>query len=110
MNVSVFHNFNEVSENLALPAVLEHIRDGRFRSRIETLRALLQDDNKKEYDKQKKSLPAFTPSATFEGGRKPEFLVRYSGIIFSTSTIFLLMKCWLSNSLLLKFLLRLLAS
>jgi hypothetical protein len=81
MDVSVFHNFNEVSENLALPAVLEQIRDGRFKSRIETLRTLIQDDNKKEYDKQKKSLPAFTPSATFEGGRKSEFLVRYSGII-----------------------------
>ncbi|MEI6750268.1 MAG: VapE domain-containing protein [Bacteroidota bacterium] len=81
MNVSVFHNFNEVSENMALPVVLEQIRDGRFKSRIEQLRSLLNDGKKKEYDKQKKSLPAFTPSATFEGGRKPEFLVQYTGVL-----------------------------
>lgn len=81
MNVSIFQNFNEVSEDLALPAVLDQIQNGRYRVQIENLRALLQEGKEKEYTNRKKSLPAFTPSATFQGGRKMEFLQEYTGFI-----------------------------
>lgn len=81
MIVSIFQNFNEVSEDLALPAVLDQIQNGRYRVQIENLRALLQEGKEKEYNIKKKSLPAFTPSATFQGGRKKEFLRDYTGFI-----------------------------
>lgn len=81
MNVSFFQNFNEVSENRALPAVLELIQNGRFKSQIETLRLLLDKGNQLEFDRYKKSLPAFTPSATFKGGRKADLVDIYSGFV-----------------------------
>ncbi|MEI8047353.1 MAG: VapE domain-containing protein [Bacteroidota bacterium] len=81
MIVSIFQNFNEVSEDLALPAVLDHIQNGRYREQIENLRALLLQGKKDEYKSRKKSLPAFTTSATFMGGRKMEFLQEYTGIV-----------------------------
>lgn len=81
MNVSIFQNFNEVSEDLVLPAVLEQIQNGRYREQIENLRTLLQEGKEKEYTNRKKSLSAFTPSATFKGGRKIEFLQEYTGFI-----------------------------
>jgi len=81
MIVSIFQNFNEVSEDLALPAVLDHIQNGRYREQIENLRALLHEGKEKEYNIKKKSLPAFTPSAIFQGGRKKEFLREYTGFI-----------------------------
>jgi len=81
MNVSFFQNFNEVSENMALPAVLEMIQNGRFESQITKLRQLLNAGNQLEFDRLKKSLPAFTPSAKFRGGRKAGFLETYSGFV-----------------------------
>lgn len=81
MIVSIFQNFNEVSEDLVLPAILDQIKNGRYRDQIEHLRTLLSDGRKKDYDIQKKSLPAFTPSASFQGGRKKEFVKEYTGFI-----------------------------
>ena len=81
MNVSVFKNFHEVSENLALSVILEQIKDGRFKSQILNLRTLLQEGKKAEYDTKKKSLLSFTPSGTFNGHRKLENLIQYSNCI-----------------------------
>jgi len=81
MIVSVFKNLSEVSENLAMPVILEQIKDGRFKSQVEPLRALLQQGNKEEYDKKKKSLPSFTPSGTFNSRRILPNLNHYSGCI-----------------------------
>ena len=81
MNVTVFKNFNEVIVHLPLSAILEHIRDGRYRAQVETLRKLIASGDQKEYDKQKKSLLAFTPSGCFDGGRKLQYLIQYSGFI-----------------------------
>lgn len=81
MNVTVFKNFNEVVEQLPITAILDLIRDGRYRAQVETLRKLIATGDQKGYDKQKKSLLAFTPSACFNGGRKLQYLVQYSGFI-----------------------------
>jgi len=81
MKVSVFNNFHEVSENLAISVILDQIRDGRFKSQVEHLRKLLLEGNKGEYDNKKKSLPAFTPSGTFNDRRKLENLNKYSSCI-----------------------------
>lgn len=81
MNITIFKNFNEIVHQLPLSTMLEYIRHGRYKDKIEVLRKLIAASDKKEFDNQKKSLPAFTPSASFEGGRKMEFLKVYSGIV-----------------------------
>ena len=78
MEVSVFKGFNKIVEDLPLPVIMEQIRDGRFSAEIETLRALLAKGDLTGYKEEKKKLLAFTPSGRFEGGRKIEYLQRYS--------------------------------
>lgn len=81
MKVSMFRNFNQVVENLDIIMVLEQIRSGKYKSRILALRELLRQGKTDEYNDAKRSLPAFTPSGLFEGGRKMEYLKEYSGLI-----------------------------
>jgi len=81
MKVSVFHNFNRVAENLELPVILDQIRLGKFKAKIMALRELVRQGNLDGYRDQKRSLPAFTPSGLFQGGRKLQFLKEYSGIL-----------------------------
>jgi len=79
MKVSIFKNFNQVEENLDLAIILEQIKTGKYKAEISELRELLNQDKAEEYNEQKRSLPAFTPSGLFKGGRKLEFLKEYSG-------------------------------
>lgn len=81
MIVSIIKGFNKVIENQPISVILEQIKGGSFRAEVESLRKLLKSGDQKEYDKQKKSLLAFTPLGTFSGGRKQEFLKEYSGLI-----------------------------
>jgi len=79
--VSVFKKFNEPIEEITMIEVLKRIHDGLYKTQIEKLRKIITYGNKKKYDKLKKDLPAFTPSGYFEGGRKLQFLLHYSGFI-----------------------------
>jgi len=79
--VSVFKYFNQVEANLDISVILEQIRSGKYKARIQALRELLRQGKTEEYTSAKRSLPAFTPSGRFEGGRKLEFLKEYSGLI-----------------------------
>ena len=81
MKVSVFNNFNKVSDNLEITVILEQLKSDKYKNRILQLRNLLVAGNESEYNNKKKSLPAFTPCGLFEGGRKMEFLKEYSGLI-----------------------------
>jgi len=81
MMVSVFKNFNQVEANLDISVILEQIRSGKYKARIQALRELLRQGKTDEYSSAKRSLPAFTPSGLFEGGRKLEFFKEYSGLI-----------------------------
>jgi len=81
MMVSVFKYFNQVEANLDISVILEQIRSGKYKARIQALRELLRQGKTEEYTSAKRSLPAFTPSGRFEGGRKLEFLKEYSGLI-----------------------------
>jgi hypothetical protein len=76
--ITIFKNFNEVIEHKTIPTILEEIKTGKYKHAIVYLRKSLSDNKMEAYEKAKKSLPAFTPSAKFEGGRKMEFLVEYS--------------------------------
>jgi flagellar biosynthesis GTPase FlhF len=79
--VTIFKNFNEVVEHKSLLTILDEIKTGKYRHAIVYLRKSLSENKQEAYDKAKKSLPAFTPSAKFVGGRKLEFLAEYSNFI-----------------------------
>ena len=79
--VTIFKNFNEVIEHKSIPTILEEIRTGKYKPGIIYLRKSLAENKTEAYNKAKKSLPAFTPSGKFVGGRKLEFLADYSNCI-----------------------------
>ena len=79
--ITIFKNFNEVIEHKTIPEILHEIKTGKFRPGITYLRKSLAENKLEAYEKAKKSLPAFTPSGKFVGGRKMEFLETYSNFI-----------------------------
>lgn len=79
--VTIFKNFNEVVEHKTIPTILEEIKTGKYKPGIIYLRKSLAEKKEEAYNKAKKSLPAFTPSGKFVGGRKLEFLTDYSKFI-----------------------------
>ncbi|MEL1242590.1 VapE domain-containing protein [Flavobacterium flavipallidum] len=79
--VTIFKNFNEVVEHKTILTILEEIKTGKYRHAIVYLRKSLSEEKLEAYEKAKKSLPAFTPSAKFVGGRKLEYLTEYSNCI-----------------------------
>lgn len=81
MKSSIFKNFNEVTETKDILKILNDIQTGVYQNAITYLRKSLADDKKEAAERAKKSLPAFTPSATFKGGRKMEFLTNYNALV-----------------------------
>ncbi|EKT4499877.1 BT4734/BF3469 family protein [Flavobacterium psychrophilum] len=79
--VTIFKNFNEVVEHKTISTILEEIKTGKYKPGIIYLRKSLAENKEEAYNKVKKSLPAFTPSGKFVGGRKLEFLTEYSKFI-----------------------------
>lgn len=79
--VTIFKNFNEVVEHKTIATILEEIKTGKYKPGIIYLRKSLAEKKDEAYNKAKKSLPAFTPSGKFVGGRKLEFLTEYSKFI-----------------------------
>ena len=79
--VTIFKNFNEVVEHKTIATILEEIKTGKYKPGIIYLRKSLVEKKEEAYNKAKKSLPAFTPSGRFVGGRKLEFLANYSNCI-----------------------------
>lgn len=81
MVVSIFKNFNEVVQNQNIVEVLSDIQTGKYKNIITYLRKSLAESKMEAYERAKKSLPAFTPSASFKGGRKLEFITQYTQIV-----------------------------
>jgi len=81
MLISMFRDFNKVEANLDISVILRQIRSGKYKAKITALRELLRQGKTDDYNTYKRSLPAFTPSGLFEGGRKIEYLIEYSGLI-----------------------------
>jgi len=81
MKVTIFQNFNHVVLHQHISEVLEQIKNGKYRTQVAELQKLVDSANIDEYNKQKKSLLAFTPSGYFVGGRKMQYLKEYSGLI-----------------------------
>ena len=81
MKSTIFKNFNEVVETKDFLKILDDIKNGVYRHAITYLRKSLADNKTEAAERAKKSLPAFTPSATFKDGRKMEFLTKYNPLV-----------------------------
>jgi hypothetical protein len=81
MKVTIFQNFTQIISHQHISEVLDQIKSDKYKSQVAELQKLVNSDNLDEYNKQKKSLLAFTPSGYFIGGRKMQFLKEYSGLI-----------------------------
>lgn len=78
---TLFQNFNEVINTVPVEQIVTEIKEGTYKSQILYLRKSLEQGKMEPYEKAKKSLLAFTPSATFKGGRKLDYLQNYNQII-----------------------------
>jgi len=78
---TIFSGFNQPVENRSLILILNDIRNGKYKAEIEHLRTTLALGDSDRADQLKKQLPAFTPSGTYEGGRKAHLLKNYSGYV-----------------------------
>ncbi|MDM1543636.1 virulence-associated E family protein [Empedobacter sp. 189-2] len=81
MKFTLFQNFNEVINTVPIEQIVTEIKEGTYKSQILYLRKSLEQGKMEPYEKAKKSLLAFTPSATFKGGRKLDYLQYYNQII-----------------------------
>lgn len=76
--VSVFNDFIYKVEDKPLVKILNDIKIGAYKAKISDIRNLLSNDNKKEADRLKKQLLAFTVSGTFSNGRSIDKIDAYS--------------------------------
>ncbi|WP_313307963.1 VapE domain-containing protein [Epilithonimonas hominis] len=81
MKSTIFKNFNEPTETKDILKILDDIKTGVYKNAITYLRKSFADNKTEAAERAKKSLPAFTPSATFKGGRKMEFLTNYNALV-----------------------------
>ncbi len=79
--ISIFTGFNKVVAVMKYDAIAEIIRSSKYQNQIAILRDLLKQGKDKEYSNKKRTLPAFTPSGRFVGGRKQVNLLEYSKMI-----------------------------
>jgi len=80
-NVTVFRYFTKKVANKDLSEILLEIKNGEFKIQVEDVRNRLRIGDTKGADATKKQLLAFTPSGTFDNGRKIEKISSYSGFI-----------------------------
>lgn len=80
MNVTLYSDFHTPMEEGDLFTLLERIKSNELEEKVKAIRYAYHQGKDSLGDKLKKELPAFTPSATFTGGRTLTHLEQYSGI------------------------------
>ncbi len=78
---TLFQNYVHLIENKSLIIITKQIQEGKYKEQVEEIRKLIAEGQEKEADRLKKQLPGFTPSGTFENGRKADLLTQYSGYL-----------------------------
>jgi len=81
MNITIFERFNQNLGDFPLVTILNGVRDGRWSKKVNAIRNALSEGDTERADRLKKSLPAFTFSATYSGNRRKESISRYTGLI-----------------------------
>lgn len=77
-SASIFKNYVHLVEHKSIIVITKDIKEGKYKEQVEAIRKLIAEGQEEEADKLKKQLLAFTPSGTFENGRKAELLSQYS--------------------------------
>ena len=80
-SATIFTGYSTPVENRSLILITKDIKEGKYKNEIEKIRALAAEGKNDEADKLKRKLLAFTPSATFIGGRTKECLDMYSQFV-----------------------------
>lgn len=78
---TIFTGFNQPVENRSLILILNDIKNGKYKAEVELIRSCNFIGESEKAERLKMNLPAFTPSGTFEGGRKADLLKQYSGFV-----------------------------
>jgi len=78
---TIYRNFNIPVEDKPLTSVLHDIKSGKYSGEIERIRTCIGTGDDTKADELKKSLLAFTPSATFKAGRNQNTVEKYSGFV-----------------------------
>lgn len=78
---TLYKDFYKVGPDIKLFDVFNDIKNGKYKSKINTMRYALHKEDEEKYDELKIQLPAFTPSATFGDSRTQPHLTGYSGIV-----------------------------
>jgi len=81
MKASIFQNYVQWIEDKSLIIIIKSIKEGKYKEQVKTIRNLIANGKLDAADKLKKQLPAFTPSGTFNNGRKADLLTEYSSHI-----------------------------
>lgn len=81
VQVTCYERFNRYLGNHELVKLLEGIRSGRWKRPVTDLRDALARKDMQQAETIKKSLPAFTLSACYEGARRAENLRQYNSIV-----------------------------
>ncbi|WP_332030971.1 DUF3987 domain-containing protein [Kaistella sp.] len=77
-NVTLFRKFTEIVKHVTIQDCIDEIRNGCYKKQVEEIRKINAEKGKEEADKLKKNLTAFTPSGTFENGRKINAISEYN--------------------------------
>lgn len=81
IEVSVFNNYSCFDKNKSLFNILTEIKHGTYKNEIDLVRYNILKGDKTTADFYKNQLPAFTPSGTFDNGRRASLLVNYNQLI-----------------------------
>ncbi len=81
MEISMFSNFYRNEGKSPLLDILSDIRNGRYAGIVNKLREALRQGDTEKAEKLKKSLPAFTLSATYNGRRIESNISHYNGMV-----------------------------
>ncbi len=80
-NISIFKNYSTLLEDKSIDEIINEIKEGKFKTEVESIRQLYSSGNKVEADTLKKQLLGFTPSATFKTLRKAHLASVYSKFV-----------------------------
>jgi len=80
-NISIFKNYSTLVEDKNIDEIINEIKEGKFKTEVESIRQLYASGNKDEADTKKKQLLGFTPSATFKTLRKAHLAGVYSKFV-----------------------------
>jgi hypothetical protein len=80
--VNIYRNINGTEmKSIDISLILKHIKNERWQTQVNEIRDLINRNENEKASVLKKTLPAFTPSGTFNERRKKENIDSYSGLL-----------------------------